>query len=266
MGNAYGAVGDDINIIQYNPAGLAKIHNLETPYSRNKVDTDKVQEEYGLAYSFQDAQSSNIEDLGTFGLTWNKLELNDGSDKSQSILVGYGKTLFSSDGFGDLMMGVNAKYFDETANDSTIHGMAYDTGVLWKYPHKNIYLDAVYSNFGSKFNDTIELPAAFKCGAGAKMFNEALLLDVEENVPDHDQNYFTAGTELTIFRSIALRAGYNSNLNDGKGITAGAGLRIEQLDIYFVFIREIDVDYSIMPWASAAGIQKLSVNLKFGAD
>jgi len=266
MGNSYGAIGDDIYSMYYNPAGLAAINHIELPYSRSHVDGDKVQEQYGFAYGLKDAQAANIEDLGAFGATLNKLEMIDGTDKSQSIIIGYGKSIIDDDGFGKLTMGANAKYFDETSNEMTTHGMAYDAGVIWKYPHKNIFLDAAYSNFGSRFNDTIDLPANFRYGAGAKLFNEVLIVNVEENAPINNRNYFTAGSELTVFRSIALRAGYNSNLSSGKGITAGAGLKIEQLDVYFIFIREIDVDYFIMPWANPTGIQRLSVNVKFGAD
>lgn len=268
MGGAYSAVGDDANAMYANPAGLAYVSHVEIPGSRNDLGGgDFAQQHYGVVYGLRDVRIGNIENPGALAVAWNKIESDTAGSLDQVMMLSYGKIVYEDDKTGAFSMGVNAKMLEETNRGAaTVKGNAFDAGLRWQYPHKNIFASYVLRNIGPKFNETLDMPKNSIIGAGAKMFNERLTLDIEHNTPSEGSQYCSVGAEWMAFQMIALRAGYSSGLKEGRGISAGAGLVLKQIDILFNYIHEIDLDYSYLPYADGKGTQRLSVVIKFGAD
>jgi hypothetical protein len=267
MGGSNSAIGDDVNSMYTNPAGLAYVNHLEMPFSKNDLGGgDLVQQHYGACYAMRDVRISNIDNPGALALSWNKIESDTLGYLGQVMMVSYGKVVYQDTRAGAFSMGLNAKMLEEQVSGVTAKGTAYDAGLRWKYPRKNIFASYVLRNIGPKFNDTTDLPGNSVVGFGAKMFDERIAANVDFNTPALGSNYYNIGAEWMAFQMIALRAGYNSGMDAGKGVSAGAGLMLKQIDFLFNYIYEVDLDYSYMPYADGKGNQRLSLVIKFGAD
>ncbi|MBU2461817.1 conjugal transfer protein TraF, partial [bacterium] len=121
-------------------------------------------------------------------------------------------------------VGASAKYNSQKIDDKTGTGIGIDIGTL--YQMKNITLGAAVQNFGLskiKFIDKEEsLPMIIKAGCGYKVRDALLGIDISK--PNDNSIKFNLGGEYQINPVLTLRAGYNSTLDEGSGITAGFGI------------------------------------------
>ncbi len=285
MGGAFCAISGDAASIFYNPAGLAVIRHTEIPLAKNYLfkNIDNIfktneLEYYGLVYSFRDVRMANIHDIGTIAVTWNKMDtgyipgksaVNDKSNKDSVLTIAYGWTIFERKNNSRITAGVSAKFFEDKTDNGNSEGSAFDVGMQWKLPGKNLFLGAAVRNIGSKIRrggEKLSLPCVASLGISGKMLQKKLTVGIDLNKPVHDSITANIGSEYWFLKTMALRLGYNSAINPDSGLTAGFGVKLQQLEAGFFYIREIAIDYAYPTGGELEDMHRLSVNIKLGVD
>jgi len=72
-----------------------------------------------------------------------------------------------------------------------------------------------------------DLPLTIKVGAGYKIKKALLGMDIAK--PNDNSLQFNLGGEYRINPTFALRAGYDSSIDQGPGVTAGFGISYKNL-------------------------------------
>lgn len=283
MGFAYVAVADDAESISYNPAGLAQIHYIEVPLYGDTWLEGIKQQATALVYSLRDVRSENVDDLGTLAAAFTELNSGDvvGRDtagnttqnftvKDQVITGSYAKKLVSSESFGVLSGGVNAKFVTEDYSTQSFGAQAVDVGLLWQSPVKYLFLGAAVQNIGSPISyNTVQsdLPQYARLGAAVKFPSQTAILALDLISQYYNNYYLNAGAELWLLDTLALRGGYSSAPNyAGNGFTVGVGLSIKQMDFYFFYFREFNINFAFVPYGDLGNTSRVSIVMKLGAD
>jgi hypothetical protein len=284
MGTAFTSVGGDACSLNNNPAGISSVNNSELVFSNNRSFTGVEQQYIGYVYNLHDIRSSNLKDLGSLGLSFTDLNYNS-FDATRAYKTGqgvigahdrvfsasYGKTIIETAGFGIFSAGISGKLIIEEFDADSFKNNAFSAGALWQTAFtKGLSFGMVLDNFGSnlKYSSIGEaLPAIFKTGASYRAFGGSALFALDIINPSGTSNiYYRAGAEYHPADSVAIRAGYDDQKKIGSGLTAGFGLIVKQLDIFFLFARELDIDYSYVPYGDLGETHRITLNFKLGAD
>jgi hypothetical protein len=157
-----------------------------------------------------------------------------------------------------LTIGANAKYFQEKLDEWTAGGAAFDVGVLYEIAPAGIVVGASMQNIGSDIKfDTIDEPLptttrvgashAFDISAGTTRF----MYGVDLVKPRYEAVYVSAGVELDIVNTLALRAGYcGQEYRFGDGITLGGGVSI---------LGGLKLDYAWTPYGDLGNFHRISI-------
>ncbi len=263
MGGAYTAIAEDILSIYWNPAGLARIGGY------GEATFNHAEWLVGTDYDFA-AFSLNAGNLGAFGFqvisfrtpeqAVRTIRSPDGTGQlwdASSIALGltYAKNL--TDRFS---IGFTAKFIQESLFNETARGGAFDIGVLYDTPFKNVTLGASISNFGSKlqldgrdifFNESplddqgavdevpskfrtesFELPLYFRFGLAWKAMDTedmSILVTTDGLQPNDNTEVVNSGIEVGFKDILFLRGGYKSLFleNNEQGATFGLGLQYD---------------------------------------
>jgi len=263
MGGAYTALANDILSVYWNPAGLSRIvGNGEAAFNHAQwlAETD---------YDFA-AFSLNVSNIGTFGFhvvsfripeePVRTIQNPDGTGQywdanSISLGVSFAKNL--TDRFS---IGGTGKFIQESIFNETARGAAFDLGVLYNTPIKNLILGAAISNFGTKMQldgrdlhhnddplsaqgsvndvpgkyrtESYDIPLNLKFGLAWRAINNEdveVIAAVDGNQPNDNSEYLNSGMEVGFQNVIFLRGGYKALfLKDSEqGLTFGAGLKYD---------------------------------------
>ncbi len=251
LGGAYGAMGEDINALRYNPAGLNNIHQYEFQFSHYSsfesinyesimlgVPLQKYKAAAGFAIDFLNYGDMNKrtkygEDVGTF------------SADDLLLTFGYSQKLKN-----DINIGFNLKYFSSKIEDEKTNAMAFDAGALFAI-EENITLGFTAQNIGGQLkyiSEKEDLPLNFKLSTkySPMRFNNPPNLLVDVNIPRGDKVNFNVGIELWINEAVAVRGGYKDKVDEGK-IVGGIGFRtsVFQLDYAYMWANELDAAHRI---------------------
>jgi outer membrane protein OmpA-like peptidoglycan-associated protein len=268
MGNAYLALADDANAIQWNPAGLARLDYPEVTFMHLAYFADINYEYLGVGVPWHG------QGLG-FGLTWlnvppfnSTLDPNaeQGSASSYSLALGYAVNLSPR-----LQVGVTVRSLLENLASTSSIGGSLDAGATFTPWGRNLALAVVAQNLGvdSGFAGVSDpLPIDLRFGAAYSVFDSSnvrflnLVLDLGKSLDD--KFLYNAGAEWWLFHTLALRAGYmmseggqdfsNSDPNAPANFTAGLGFRFNALQL----------DYAFVPYGELGVTNRLSASWKFG--
>ena len=239
MGEAFVAVADDINAMQYNSAGLSRLEQVEIAgmYSALYTNLDLRlynQDHDYLGYNLLAATVPIQELRGGVGLTWK--QFNTEFYQENIVMLGYGRKMWTwgatpSEG-GAIDLGCNAKWLEWQvgANQFTTDPEYYPYSSL----QKNAFsadlglMVRLYSNWKVGFSaenivpanvgltTTEDVPAIFRLGAAYNLYlgsayADSLLSTLE--VTKQNQEYTPkVGLESWHFhRSVAIRAGANTD-------------------------------------------------------
>jgi len=230
MAGAYSAYGDDVYVIGFNPAGLARI-------SKYSVGLDHVQ-------GFADVQTESLSvvlptrNYGNIGgqIVFRHLPTISNDLASDPTIDANDVLLTIADGqqFGAVAVGVALKTIFSTLGEKQAFSQALDLGV--KVQAFQTDFAFVVQNAGPAVQfepnaaDKDPLPLTFRLGAARPIFvspSATLLASVEAlNVSD-EGNSFSVGVEYWHRSVLALRAGYRfgDQPNLSGGFSAGAGIR-----------------------------------------
>lgn len=263
LGGAYTALSKDILSVYWNPAGLSRVPGTgEATFNHSEwlADTDydfaAVSFNAGNIGSFgfhvisfrtPDQPVRTVRDPGGTGQVWNA--------SSISLGVTFAKNL--TDRFS---IGITGKYVQESIFNVDAIGAAFDLGVLYDTPFKNLTLGASITNFGTKmrlggrdlfFNnnplteagsvdqvpseyrtDDFEMPLSLRFGLAWRAVhteNITVTALADGNQPNDNSEYLNSGLEVAIKNVLFLRGGYKALFLDDseQGLTLGAGLRYD---------------------------------------
>jgi long-subunit fatty acid transport protein len=253
MGEAFCAVADDVSSIHWNPAGLVYLKNKELL----AMHTDWFEEmnyEYlafglimnekavgiGLCYS----DSGKI-----LGYDINSRPTGDFSAYDTAINLVYASKLSNTVSYGFGFKGIYQKIEKE---DATSIGL--DLGML--YRKENLSYGFVLQNIGPeiKFIEKGDR-FPFNCKLGVAYIHEPFTLSLDLNKSIDNDLKVNLGGEFWIKRILALRLGYNSQINkdEDEGLTAGAGFKIGSYQF----------DYAYVPYGDLDSTHRVSLIVRF---
>jgi hypothetical protein len=268
MGGAYTAAADDVNSIMWNPAGLAKVPDMQVTFMHSIWFASIFYDYLAAAYP--------AGEIGTFGI--GLVYVNSGPITSWDNFGNQGATFTASDlgidlGYGthiskELDLGVTIKLFNETIKDSGAFGFAADIGGLYKLPVKDLTLGVAVQNLGPNFGfgEAFMLPIMAKVGfayTGVKN----LVVDLDYIQPIETRGILALGMEYWYKDVVCLRMGYQYQgeidpqdlFTDvaSPGVMAGfvAGFAVK-IDIY-------EIDYAFREYGVLDSTHRIGLTLKF---
>lgn len=260
LGGAYTALASDSNALQYNPAGLGRMRHHEVTLMHNSYVGGVNHEHLGLASRAGLGASVNYLSFGSIPRTTISQPspsptLGDFGLSDLSAAVGYGRTL----GRG-VSAGAAYKYIRESADDVRASGHAFDAGLMWTPSFaQGLTLGASARNMGPavRFQRERErLPLTLRSGAAYEFeWDKRPVLLSADLIGQRDSALqFAVGAETTFGKTVSLRMGWSSRNQADIGLTAGAGMRI----------RDLSVDYAIVPFGDLELAHRMSVTFRWG--
>lgn len=194
MGEAMVAVSDDINALNWNPAGLADIKKMELTYTHSQFLADLMFNYLAGGYSIGRAGSIAIGlNLLTFGNLKEGFVL-DTAAYGMAINVGYGVNIIEK-----LQIGLTAKYaiesWSDTQTKNKVNGFSFDLGLISRIT-KSISLGVALKNFGFNFSKA-KMPLDVRYGLAYTLFTDSLV----ENLVISAEGFYST------FESIGARFG-----------------------------------------------------------
>jgi hypothetical protein len=261
MGGAYTALATDVMAVYWNPAGLSRIIGNGEAFFNHASWLAETDYDVG-------AISMNLRSFGAIGLqvisfrtpeeVVRTIESPEGTGQkwdANMIALGASYAINLTDRFS---IGFTGKYIQERIFNESARGAAFDLGILYQTPVRNLTLGAAVTNFGTKMRldgrdlynnhdplsqpgaisdvpgeyrmESYDLPLNLKFGLAWKAVtneNFQILAAMDGNQPNDNSEYINSGVEFGLRNTLFLRAGYKSLFleNSEQGLTFGAGLK-----------------------------------------
>jgi len=263
MAGAFAGVGNDLNTINYNPAGLVQLATTSLTAMHNQWFQSIKYENLGYAHKVWwggiiggsmvyfhtgDIQGSRFSQSGIY-------EKSADFNASDSCL-----TLSYAHPWSDrFSIGANFKIIYEKIEKEDAATVAFDLGTFYKTPIDNLSFGLCIQNLGSglKFiQDKSDLPMNLKGGASVKLLDNHLLIALDVNKPiDNDVN-LRLGLEYWLVDVLALRAGYRTDMDIGSGFSAGIGIKLMNYHI----------DYGFVSYGELGDTHRISFSMEFYSE
>jgi len=272
MSGAYTAVAADASAVSWNPAGLVRAPEFSVMFMHASYLAD-------ISFDYLSFAHSN----GTTGFGGSVAYLNGGNvehtDAAGNSLGNYqprdyaGTLSYAADlevigaEKGKFQAGISGKYISSKLIESA-SAFAFDAGLSAKTSlgGKVVRLALVAQNLGSgmKFDkESDPLPMTFKAGAAVNLAKK-WLISADVVAPRGNAPYVCAGAEHTAYKDdnmrVLVRFGANSlTMGDITGVNAiSGGLG--------AVIRNMAVDYAVVPFGDLGLTHRLSLTMKFGGS
>lgn len=260
MAGAFAGLADDVNTINYNPAGLLQIGTISMTAMHNQWFQTIKYEHLGYA--------QKVWWGGVIGGNLSYFYMGDIEGSRFSKEGGYEKasdwtawdtclTLSYAHPWSDkLSVGVNFKIIYEKIEQEGASTLAFDLGTFYKPPMDNLSFGVCLQNLGSglKFiQDKSDLPINLKGGIAVKLLDEHLLVAVDGNKPIDNELNLRLGFEYWLLDTFALRAGYRTGIDMGSGFAGGIGLKVMNYQL----------DYGFVPYSEIGDSHRISMSMKF---
>ncbi len=277
LGGAYSAIGEGIQSIYWNPAGIASIPSLSFNVTHAKAFAGTSLENAAFVFpmaggsfgigieAFLSGEMEETTEEEPEG-TGNKFSCND-----FALGITYGRMM--TDKFS---LGFSIKGLSQNLAKVSAYGVAFDIGGVYNTGVRNIRFGFVMRNFGPDMRYTGEplvvdlededrergeratiisqafsLPMTFQGGFAADVFSNpgARITLSGDIIHLSDQPAtFGVGVEYVFLDSYFLRAGYTEK--NSRGFTVGAGFRLSQTVL----------DYCYEDHEYMAGLHRVSIS------
>ena len=261
MGNAGAAMGEDLDAVYYNAAGIGALDHVGVSFMHSSwlagIDYDYVAG--GIPLGTWGSMFASVTSLrsGDMDVRTVAQPLGTGEKFSVSDLalgLGYGRQITTR-----FAMGVQANYMQETIWNSSLDAFTFNIGTLYRVSKNGLHIGASLANWGtqagfdgrdlritydptvgvngdnsslpgSQFTGSFPLPVMFRAAVGmAHEWGQQTRLkwEVDAFHPSDNTESVSAGTELMLRNALALRVGYqNAFAQDSElGWTLGAGFK-----------------------------------------
>lgn len=293
LGGAYSALATDILSVYWNPAGLSRIVGsgeatfnhaewlAETNYdfaafSMNLGGMGSVAVHL-ISFSTPEEPVRTVDNPEGTGQTWDANMI--------AIGISYAKNL--TDRFS---IGLTGKYIQEKIFNVSARGAAFDMGILYNTPLRNVTLAAAVFNFGSRmrldgrdlfFNEApvnesgavdavpakyrteyYDLPLSLRLGLAWHVLRSEdvqIVAVVDGTQPNDNSEYLNSGVEIGFQNVIFLRGGYKALFleNSEQGFTFGAGLK------YNIVGTDLKFDFGWADYGRLNNVKFVSVAIKY---
>lgn len=235
MGEAYGAIADDVFALYWNPAGLVNLKAREFSFMHTEWLLDTRYEYLGFGQQFGPIGCSIGAGLAIFdaGKIPNEREGSQGEPLGQSGTHN-GRSMAFSVGGGfqtryNLSAGAAVKVIQQKIAGESDEGVAMDLGLLYELPlgPRSNRISFVLQNIGPDINDD-PLPFAVKIGTSHQLQDD-FILGLEVDIPRDNILSLAAGGEKQVHEFAVIRAGYkflaDRNKQDAlSGFSGGVGI------------------------------------------
>jgi outer membrane protein OmpA-like peptidoglycan-associated protein len=255
MGNAFGAIADDVSTLDINPAGLPLLSGPQIMLMHNEWFQDVAMERgvfgmplgnggFGFSFDYLDYGS-----IDGFTLNANNIPVASGSVNANGFngRVGYGFPLMEN-----VYAGASAGYLEQTFGTTSQGAFNGDVGLLWRNITPGVSAGLAVQNFGQQLDGySLGTNVDFSLAYKSPVFNQAhsFNVDVDTDIPtDGGAVGWDFGAEYWLAHVLALRAGYQVSddlISSGlSGLTFGAGLAWKQLEFDYAFTDNGDLGNS----------------------
>ena len=286
MAGAYGAFGNDLSSIFWNPAGIADIKAISADFSYTKWLG-------GFNHDFA-AASLPIGDNFCFGMSFINFSSNQIEITTDSKAEGTGTYYSTNDlcfglSFGGYLteqfsFGVTAKYIQNAFSTVSSNGIAFDIGTMYQTGIQDIKLGFSIHNLGTQqtytgqdLNATMQIynslyasprdvsvtassysiPLIFDAGASSEVYKDemnSLNAAIDFTAFSDTKEQFAIGGEYVWNDLVAIRSGYRFG-SDEFGYSGGFGLK------YLGGGFGGQIDYSLSPTKDFGIISRISINI-----
>ncbi|MFT5144083.1 MAG: hypothetical protein ACI80V_002530 [Rhodothermales bacterium] len=262
MGGSFVAEASDLSAMYWNPAGLARMGGSGIQFNHTQYLAD-------VSYSVA-AFGINLGAAGAIGASLIYLDSGDMAVRTTARPTGTGERFKAQDlalqlTYGRNLtdrfsLGANLKFIREQIWHSSASALAFDVGVLFTTPFRDLRLGASMANFGPKMQmtgrdilfstdpsltesgnveivnaefltDAHPLPLIFRVGLAwdaISTSNHRLVVLTDAAHPNDNSEYLSMGGEYSFRDLVFLRGGFRNVFEtDGEqGLTLGGGLNI----------------------------------------
>jgi len=269
MGEAFTAIANDLNALQWNSAGLVQIKrkSFSATYAMWFEDINYGLISYGQPINKDKVIGASLAYL-QYGNMFKTSKLDnygvpviDGSFGAADRLftLGYAQYLKNSifKNIPNLSVGTNINFIQREIDGKSAVSNAIDVGLLVK-PTTKLSVGMSIQHIGSEIKfekESDPIPLTARVGAAYSIINLSdrdLVLAMDINKSIDNKLRFVSGAEYHINKMFALRAGYRLNC-DTDWITAGAG---------FVF-KNMQIDYAYAPFRILGDTHRISLSYYF---
>jgi opacity protein-like surface antigen len=294
MGGAFVAVGNDATALYWNPAGIARLQQMEVVLIHSDWLAD-------ISFDF----AGFILPLGTFGsigASITSLSMDERKVRTVSYPEGTGEKYDA----GDIALGLSyaknltdrfsigftAKYIQQKIWHMSSSSIAVDIGTMFTTGFHDMRIGMSISNFGNKMKldgkdtqinydpdpvnygnndkipaqlqtDKFDLPLIFRVGLAMDILKgegNHLTFAVDAVHPNDNTENLNLGAEYVFNNMVSLRVGYkNLFTKDGEeGLTAGAGLEYGLMGN-----KSLMIDYAYQDFGLLNNVQIFSWGLRF---
>ena len=279
---------DDASAVFWNPAGIAKVKNVEVFFSYMDWFSLFNHSAASLVYTNEDfgsiAGSVIMFNTSEMEIT-TELEPN-GTDRyfdASDMALGITYARFLTDKFN---VGVTFKYIYQQIWNESASGFAFDVGTQYTLDFQNLTIAMSMTNFGGDLQfegsdldinysrediypltritparlttEEFSLPLNFQIGISFDVFQADFVkmkADIDATHPNDNDEQLLIGTEFSFFDRFYLRGGYKYN-DDEESFAFGAGANVLVSDsaIYFDYSYSI---YDLLPSVNTISLKLL---------
>jgi len=240
MAEAYTAVGEEIGVLHYNPAGLISLPNRQASltYQRGLADDNFMSLLYGQptrlgvfagAFSYYTAGDIELIDL----------DGNESTVKAEQdyvVVAGFAHQVLKN-----LPMGINLKVVSSRLVEAkTATGFAVDLGTLYRPPLEGLVIGLAVRNLGTRLKfidegDSLPLKICLGSAYERPFGNQKILVSVDLPFLVYEEKITPAvGFEFDWREVVQGRVGYKFN-SDDTGLALGMGFTYQRYIINYAF-------------------------------
>lgn len=277
MGGAFVAIVDDVNAVNYNPAGLPYLTKTELQFDQNKYFSEATSNYIGWVYPLDEMHARNVFDLGTLAGNFNFVDYgkiagrdslgNDTGEfgaRDRVISVAYGKAITTN-----FSIGLTARQIREEIAAVKANGYSFDAGVLFTNIVDTLNIGLAAQNVGDKIafdQEADPLPTNYAVGTSLRLLANRLTLAADLNKPINNYYHWSFGGEFWLTNVLALRLGYDTKHDSGNGLSTGIGLSLQDFEFSFVPLSELAINYAYVPRGALGVIHQIELVLKIGVE
>jgi hypothetical protein len=259
MGGAWVAVADGTGALYYNPAGIGRNGSGELSVSHSELLQDLKLENISIAYPLRNGSGVGfgVNYLGYGSIAGYDVSGNATGDvNAYSLLLAVG---FSQRVNSNLSLGVVIKPLFERLGGYSASAITADIGMIADIGQFSI--GAQLANWGGsvKFeNDRVGLPTSFRAGIAYRALGSGSVISLGGSRDGEGLYAISSGIEYHYNRSLILRTGYSSTMQDGGNATDGVSFGVG------INVQSVGVDYSYRPSGSLDGMHQVTASYRFG--
>ncbi|MBU0600031.1 PorV/PorQ family protein [bacterium] len=242
LGETYISLGNDLEAMFHNPAGLNFITNQELNFMHLDYFDDISYEYLGYAKRLSPSRilagGLSCLHMGRF-TKWDKEgnELGSFSAGDTLLSLSYAQSLTEDE---DAFMGTNVKLIYQRLSSFVSKSVALDLGLLKESGVEGLRYGVSLQNLGTKvkFDKTEDkLPLNLKLGLSYQYLDEAMITGLDINIPNDGKINLHLGHEYTLGENFILRLGYqNGPAKYAHGFGGGFGIKYGDLALSYAFV------------------------------